>query len=612
MSEQVLLEEKLKAHTLRNLKSDLLLEAKRSGLTDKRIADLLGVKAETIESKRIEFDLNPSYHFVDTCAGEFSAKTPYFYSTWGEIDEGEPFKEKTVLIISSGPNRIGQGLEFDTCCTLASKAWRKRGYKTIMVNSNPETVSTDYNVSDRLYLEPLTSEHVSAVIKKEKTDKVVVQLGGQTPLNMAGDLIGDGVSLAGTSLDSINTAEDRKQFAELLNKLSLKQPQNKTAVSEKEVFLYAHEIGYPVLLRPSFVLGGKSMFIAYNNIELKEYLDRAAEVSDKNPLLVDQFLEDAYEYDLDAVADGRNIYIGGILQHIEAAGIHSGDSACVIPPYKSTSSILNEMEKAAWNISREMNVKGFLNIQFAVKEEDLYIIEVNPRASRTVPFLSKVTGVDLIDAAVKVWDGVNLQNQKLCGTDGMGRGTCITGWAVKEAVFSFDRFQGQDPVLGPEMKSTGEAAGTGDTFGEAFAKAQTAVNSNLPSEGRVYVSVNKKDRETILPVVREFVDMGFNVAATRGTADFLFSNGIFAEVILKLHEGHPNVVDHMAMGRIDLLINTPMGQYSQHGDTYIRAEAVRRKIPYTTTTSAAQAAVKGIEWIKKGEITVKALPDFNK
>jgi carbamoyl-phosphate synthase large subunit len=612
LSEQVELERRIEEAGKKGLDSDLLLEAKRIGLTDKRIAGLTGTSAKTIRKLRNDADMKPSYHFVDTCAGEFTAETPYFYSTWGEIDEGESEDVKKVVIISSGPNRIGQGLEFDTCCTLASKAWKQRGYKTIMVNSNPETVSTDYNVSDRLYLEPLSSEHVISVIEKEKAHKVVVQLGGQTPLNMAADLLEAGAGLCGTTLESINTAEDRKLFASMLDKLELKQPSNRTAVSNEEVHNYAHEIGYPVLLRPSFVLGGKSMFIAYNDDELKEYLNKAVRVSEKSPLLVDQFLEDAFEYDLDAVSDGENIFIGGILQHIEAAGIHSGDSACVIPPYKSKESLLREMETAAWNISRELKIQGFLNIQFAVKDETLYIIEVNPRASRTVPFLSKVTGVDLVDAAVKVWDGLSLKEQKLVDEMGIGVGECITGWAVKEAVFSFDRFAGQDPILGPEMKSTGEAAGTGGSFGEAFAKAQIAVNTHLPSEGRVYVSVNKRDRETILPVVRKFVEMGFDIAATRGTADFLFKNGIFAEVILKFHEGHPNVVDHMAAGRIDLLINTPMGQFSQYGDTYIRAEAVRRKIPYTTTTSAAQAAVKGIEWIRTGQLTVNSLPPFSR
>lgn len=610
LAQQVELEERLSSVPSEVLDAELLMEAKRSGMTDKRIANLTGGDSEEIALRRKEFSITPTYHFVDTCAGEFTAETPYFYSTYGEIDEGEPCDGKSVVIISSGPNRIGQGLEFDTCCTLASSAWRKRGYKTIMVNSNPETVSTDYNVSDRLYLEPLTSEHVTSVLNKEKAGKVVVQLGGQTPLNMAGDLLKTGVTLAGTSLDSINTAEDRKLFALMLKKLGLKQPQNKTAVTEDKVVQFAHEIGFPVLLRPSFVLGGKSMFIAYNDEELNDSLSRAVRVSDESPLLVDQFLEDAFEYDLDGISDGENLYVGGILQHIEAAGIHSGDSACVIPPYKSKDFILKEMEDAAWKISKELNIQGFLNIQFAVKDDSLYIIEVNPRASRTVPFLSKVTGVDLIDAAVKVWDGENLQTQNLCDETGFGRGKCITGWAVKEAVFSFDRFYGQDPILGPEMKSTGEAAGTGETFGEAFAKAQIAVKSDLPSTGRVYVSVNKKDRETILPVVREFVELGFKIAATRGTADFLFGKGIFSEVILKLHEGHPNVVDHMAAGRIDLLINTPMGKFSQYGDTFIRAESVRRKIPYTTTTSAAQAAIKGIEWIRKGEVSVNPLPLF--
>lgn len=611
LTRQTELENKLSDTGTDGLCEELIMEAKRMGLTDKRIGSLTGLTGSEVSKIRKSYKIKPSYHFVDTCAGEFTAETPYFYSTWGEIDEGKREDGKKVVIISSGPNRIGQGLEFDTCCTLASQAWSRLGYKTIMVNSNPETVSTDYNVSDRLYLEPLSSEHVVSVIEKEKADKVVVQLGGQTPLNMASDLLEAGAHICGTTLQSINTAEDRKLFSSMLDELDLKQPSNRTAVTNEQVEFFAHEIGFPVLLRPSFVLGGKSMVIAYNDDELKGYLNKSFRVSEKSPILVDQFLEDAFEYDLDAVSDGENIYIGGILQHIEAAGIHSGDSACVIPPYKSKESILREMETAAWNISRELKIQGFLNIQFAVKDDILYLIEVNPRASRTVPFLSKVTGVDLVDAAVKVWDGISLIEQNLVNETGIGRGKCITGWAVKEAVFSFDRFAGQDPILGPEMKSTGEAAGTGHSFGEAFAKAQIAVNTHLPSKGRVYVSVNKRDRETILPVVKEFVLMGFEIAATRGTADFLFRNGIFAEVILKIHEGHPNVVDHMAEGRIDLLINTPMGQFSQYGDAYIRAEAVRRKIPYTTTTSAAQAAVKGIEWILNGHLTVNPLPSFN-
>ena len=587
-----------------NFDSELYIEAKRAGLSDKRIYDVSGVSLDDLRKLRNKGNLKPSYHLVDTCAGEFEAATPYFYSTWGEIDEGEPLSSDAVIIISSGPNRIGQGLEFDTGCTLASMSWRKIGKETIMVNSNPETVSTDYNTSSRLYLEPLTTEHVRDVLEKENTNRVVVQLGGQTPLNMAEDLEDAGAVILGTSVEQIRRTEDRQLFAQAVTKMGLRQPENRSAFSGEDIVLYAREIGFPVLLRPSFVLGGRSMMIAYNQEELEIFLSRGIPVSPKRPVLVDQFLEDAFEYDLDAVADGKNIYIGGILQHIEAAGIHSGDSAAVFPPYKSNPEILKDMRDAARTIALEFEINGFLNIQFAVKDNMLYLIEVNPRASRTVPFLNKTSGVDIIDAAVKIWEGQSLVDQGLVDENGWGEGRCITGWAVKEAVFSFDRFAGLDPVLGPEMKSTGEAIGIGATFGEAFAKVQAAVNSRLPAGGRVFVSVNKRDRDTILPVVQDLTDLGFDVCATRGTANYLFEKGIFSEVILKVHEGHPNVVDHMRSGRIQLLINTPSGRYSQIDDEDMRTEAVTQKIPYTTTTSAASAAVHGIRYLKTEKIEV--------
>jgi carbamoyl-phosphate synthase large subunit len=590
------------------LSPEMYIEAKRAGLSDVRIAGVSNSSLDDLRKLRLENNLKPSYHLVDTCAGEFEASTPYFYSTWGESDEGEPIGSDGVIIISSGPNRIGQGLEFDTGCTLASMAWRKLGRKTIMVNSNPETVSTDYNTSSRLYLEPLTAEHVKDVLNKEHTQRVAVQLGGQTPLNMAEELEDAGAEIAGTSVYQIRRSEDRQLFAEAVVKMGLRQPENRSAFSREELVVHAREIGFPVLLRPSFVLGGRSMMIAYNQEELEKFLLRDIPVSPERPVLVDQFLEDAFEYDLDAVSDGKNIYVGGILQHIEAAGIHSGDSAAVFPPYKSNPEILQAMRDAAWKIAREFEISGFLNIQFAVKDNVLYLIEVNPRASRTVPFLSKASGVDIIAAAVRVWEGESLADQGLVDGKGYGEGRCLTGWAVKEAVFSFDRFAGLDPVLGPEMKSTGEAIGIGATFGEAYAKVQEAVNSGLPSSGRVFVSVNKRDRETILPVVRELSELGFDICATRGTANYLFEKGLFSEVILKVHEGHPNVVDHMRSGRIQLLINTPSGRYSQIDDEDMRTEAVSQKIPYTTTTSAAAAAVHGIRYLKTGKITVNPLP----
>ncbi len=601
------------------LDRDLLLEAKQTGLSDARIAHLAGLAETDVFARREAENLFAGYHFVDTCSGEFAADTPYFYSTYGEIDEGEPSgtgagdDHGAVIILASGPNRIGQGLEFDTCCTLSSLAYRRQGVKTIIINSNPETVSTDFNVSDRLYLEPLTAEEVKEVMRKERVSDVVVQLGGQTPLNMANELEAAGARIVGTAVSSITDVEDRGLFSSLIGRLGLTQPDNRMAASVEAVKRAAAEIGYPVLLRPSYVLGGRSMSIAYSEDELAGFLAKGIVISDEKPVLVDQFLEDAFEYDLDALCDGENVYVGGIMQHIEAAGVHSGDSACVFPPYKSDARLLDEMVGATARIAREIGVKGFLNIQYAVQDGRLYVLEVNPRASRTVPFLSKASGVDLVDAAVQIWRGVSLEEQGLTqkgetGLPGVGRGACITGWAVKEAMFSFDRFANVDPMLGPEMRSTGEAIGIGETFGEALAKAQSAVGTHLPTSGRVFVSVNEFDKETILPIVRDLEGLGFQIMATRGTADFLFRNGVFPEVILKIHEGHPNVVDHMHAGRIQLVINTPKGRYTQRDDDYIRIETVRRKIPYTTTTSAASAAVEGIRYRMKKEFTARRLP----
>ncbi|MFW5693743.1 MAG: carbamoyl-phosphate synthase large subunit [Alkalispirochaeta sp.] len=591
------------------LDASLLLHAKQAGLTDRRIAGLVGTDRAHIAAARDAAGITASYHFVDTCAGEFEAETPYFYSTWGEADEGAPVGDAGVLIIGSGPNRIGQGLEFDTCCTLSSMAYRRLGRKTVMVNSNPETVSTDFNVSDRLYIEPLTAEDVLAVMRKEQVSNVVVQLGGQTPLNMAEELEAAGAEIVGTTVASIQDAEDREKFSRLIRRLGLRQPENRMAGNADSVRSAAEEIGYPVLLRPSFVLGGRSMVIAYTPAELDAFLSEAPVLSPERPILVDQFLEDAFEYDVDAVADGTNVYVGGIMQHIEAAGIHSGDSACVFPPFKSDRSLETEMVAATAAIARDIGVSGFLNIQFAVQGGRLYVLEVNPRASRTVPFLSKASGVDLVAAAVAVWSGRTLRDQGLVAPDGdgIGVGSCVTGWAVKEAMFSFDRFTGHDPLLGPEMRSTGEAIGIGADFGEAFAKASAATGTHLPHEGRVFVAVHDHDKETILPVVRDLVELGFSVAATQGTAAYLFEHGILAEVLLKVHEGHPNVVDHIRSGRIDLMINTPLGRFTRSDDGYLRVEALRHRIPYTTTTSAARAAVEAIRHVRRGEIVARVL-----
>ena len=593
---------------------ELLFRAKRQGISDRRIARLTDGEARDVEDLRVEADMHACYHFVDTCSGEFAAKTPYFYSAYGEIDEGTPLGERGVVILGSGPNRIGQGLEFDTCCTLSSMAFRELDRATVMINSNPETVSTDFNVSDRLYLEPLSAEDVKEVMRKEGVRDVVVQLGGQTALNMAEELERAGARIVGTPVKRIHDAEDRGLFYNVMRRIGLDQPLSAMAPSRAEVEHLAGEIGYPVLLRPSYVLGGRSMGIAYTPEELREFLDRGIEVSEARPVLVDQFLEDAFEYDLDALSDGENVYVGGIMQHIEAAGIHSGDSACVFPPYKVDRTALTKMKEAAGAIARELGVVGFLNIQFAVQDGVVYVLEVNPRASRTVPYLSKSSGVNLVEVAVRIWQGEDLRAQGLVTPEtevlpGIAEGHCAVGWAVKEAVFSFDRFPNVDPLLGPEMRSTGEAIGIGGSFGEAFAKATSSAGSELPTAGRVFVSIHDSDKETMLPIVRELSALGFEITATRGTADFLFRNGIFSEVMLKVHEGHPNVVDHLDAGRIDLVINTPLGRFTQRDDDYIRIQALRHRVPYTTTSSAAEAALEGIKYRLRGEVSAEPLPE---
>ncbi len=593
----------------KGITAELLLKAKKDGMSDKRIAHLSGLSEEAVCALREENDINARVHFVDTCAGEFKALTPYCYTTYGEADEGEPIGKDGIIIVASGPNRIGQGLEFDTCCTLASLAFRKMGRKTIMINSNPETVSTDYNISDRLYISPLTAEEVIEIMKKEKCKDVVVQLGGQTPLNMAEKLKAWGANIIGTQLEGIDETEDRGSFSDLVKRLNLRQPENGMAGNPGEVITMARKVGFPVLLRPSFVLGGRSMFIAYDEAGLSEFFEKSGvEISPASPVLVDQFLEDAFEYDLDALSDGESVYIGGILQHIEAAGIHSGDSAAVFPPYKSKPEILEEMKEWTLRLAREIKVKGMMNIQFAEKDGKLYIIEVNPRASRTVPFISKASGVNLIEKAVEVWSGKNLIDLGLVSPQThIGEGKCITGWAIKEAVFSFDRFLDVDPQLGPEMRSTGEVMGMGRTFGEAYAKSQAASSNILPRHGRVIISVNKKDRKTIVPIAKRLSELGFELMATRGTARDLFENGVLADVVLKVHEGHPNLVDMIRAHRIALVINTPMGFHSRRSDDDIRSEAMRNHIPYTTTTSAANAACEAIAFLQRKEYTVREL-----
>jgi len=583
-----------------------LLKAKKAGISDYHLAFLTSQKPQDIERLRFSYDMHPVNHHVDTCAGEFDALTPYLYTTYDEVTEAQPLGKEAVIILASGPNRIGQGLEFDTCCTLASLAYRKLGRKTIMVNSNPETVSTDFNISDRLYMESLAAEEVKEILRLEGAAKVVVQLGGQTPLNLARDLLQGGASIVGTSLKGLLDAGDRGKFSALVAELGLRQPKNRSAKRTEDILPLAKEVGFPVLIRPSFVLGGRGMYIVYDEEALQKLTH--LEASEEAPVLVDQFLEDAFEYDLDAVCDGKSLYIGGILQHIEAAGIHSGDSAAVFPPYKSSPQILKQMQQWAHKLALALDTRGLMNIQFAAKDGLLYLIEVNPRASRTIPFIAKTSGVNLIEAAVRIWEGEDLVAQGLVKQQGLvAMGTCKTGWAVKEAVFSFDRFSNVDPALGPEMRSTGESIGLGKTFGEAFAKSQISAGNRLPVAGKVFVSVNKKDRTTILPVVQKLVALGFGIAATKGTATFLFEQGILCEVMQKVHEGRPNVTDYLKSRQIALVINTPMGYQAHASDDEIRSIAMRLKIPYTTTTSAATAAVQAIEYLQKKQVVVRSL-----
>ncbi|MGQ9616465.1 MAG: carbamoyl-phosphate synthase large subunit [Spirochaetota bacterium] len=580
-----------------------LCRAKSTGLSDEHIAYLKGKTELEIRELRKTFNIKPVYKMVDTCAAEFEAFTPYFYSTYDTEDETIETDREKVLILGSGPNRIGQGIEFDYCCVQASFELRALSYETIMVNSNPETVSTDYDTSDRLYFEPVTFEDVMNIIEKERPIGIIVQFGGQTPLNIARLLEEKGARILGTSTKSIDRAESREEFAKLIDEMKLTQALNGTARSVEEAIEIARMIGYPVLLRPSYVLGGRKMVILYDEPGLKAYLEGVALVSDKNPLLIDQFLEDAFEYDIDAVSDGEKVVIAGVMHHIEEAGVHSGDSACAIPPVKSKPEWVEEMKRQTRLISKALGVVGLINIQFAVKDDLVYILEVNPRASRTVPFVSKATSFPLARIATAVIMGKTLEEL------GLKSDLEAKYVSVKEVVLPFDRFPGVDPLLGPEMRSTGEVMGTGASFGEAFYKAELGAGTPLPTNGTVFISVNDYDKPTILPVAKKLSELGLRITATKGTAAYLWQHGVWADVIQKIHEGHPNVLDYIKHGKLDLFINTPLGKASQMDDYLIRLAAIKHRLPYTTTTSAAKAAVEGIEAKLLGHIFVRHLQE---
>ena len=599
-----------KQHTLNDLKLRIshtdLLKAKRHGFSDRQLAHLWQSDEWTVRALRKELGVAPVFKTVDTCAAEFEAYTPYHYSTYETETEAIQSDRKKIMILGGGPNRIGQGIEFDYCCCHASYALKEDGFETIMVNSNPETVSTDYDTSDKLYFEPLTAEDVLSIADVEQPDGVIVQFGGQTPLNLARDLERGGLHIAGTSPDAIDLAEDRKRFGALIKELGIRQPENGTAVSTDEAVAIAEQIGYPVLVRPSYVLGGRAMAIVYDRDALIAYMRNAIEASPERPILIDRFLEDAHEFDVDAVADPTAVVIGGIMQHIESAGVHSGDSACVLPPYQISDANLNELRSHTRALAKALKVVGLMNIQFAIQGEDVFIIEVNPRASRTVPFVSKTIGVPLAKVAARTMVGRTLVEQ------GFTREVPINHIAVKEAVLPFNKFPGVDTVLGPEMKSTGEVMGIDTDFGLSFQKAQLGAGVRLPQEGTVFLSVNDRDKEGLVPIAQQLSDMNFRLIATRGTHAFLQNHNIACNLILKLQEGRPNILDAIKNGEISLMINTPAGEQSQAADPEIRKAAVQYGLPYTTTLSGAAAAVAGIQSLKNNStIRIRSLQDFH-
>ncbi|MCS6773497.1 MAG: carbamoyl-phosphate synthase large subunit [Thermoflexales bacterium] len=605
--ELIATERALAAHTLESLPADLLLRAKQEGFSDAAIAALIGAQPLQVRRKRKALGIRPSFYRVDTCAAEFESSTPYLYSNYDGFDESEPqFTRPKAIILGSGPNRIGQGIEFDYCCVHACFALRELGVETIMINCNPETVSTDYDTADRLYFEPLTLEHVLNVWELESCDgavfvPVLTQFGGQTPLNLAQALADYGVPMWGTSPEAIALAEDRRRFAEVLRELDIPQPENGTALSLEEARAVAHRIGYPVVVRPSYVLGGRAMGIVYDDADLQEYILEATRVSPDAPVLIDRYLEDAFEIDVDAVADGDRVTIGGIMQHIEEAGVHSGDSACVLPPFKVSEYHLNIIRDYVERIGLRLGVRGLMNVQLAIKDEVVYVLEVNPRASRTTPFVSKAVGVPLAKIAARVAAGQTLEQV------GFTEEPKLNGFFVKEVVLPFNKFPGAFVRLGPEMRSTGEVMGHAATFGHAFAKAEIAAGNALPTSGRVLISVNDFDKGAITKIARDLVQLGFEILATRGTAEWLRRVGVPVQVVNKVSEGSPHAIDLMAQGAIQMVISTPLGRRAYTDGQAIRAAAIQYKTPLLTTLSAAAAAVQAIRALKTQALRVRSM-----
>ncbi|NTW27773.1 MAG: carbamoyl-phosphate synthase large subunit [Coriobacteriia bacterium] len=598
-------ENPLRGRALASLTAEELLAAKRIGLSDIQVAHLTGSTEAEVRSARKALGIEPTFKSVDTCAAEFAASTPYYYKTYEDEDEVAPTDKPKAMILGAGPNRIGQGIEFDYCCVHAAYALHDMGYETIMVNCNPETVSTDYDTSDRLYFEPLTFEDVMDIVDAENPAGVVVTFGGQTPLKLARALEEAGVPIMGTSPEAIDLAEDRRRFSAILDELGIMYPAAGTANSFAEALRVAERIGFPLLVRPSYVLGGRGMVIAYNGQYLEKYMAEAVSISPEHPVLLDRFLEGAVEVDVDAVCDGDTVYVGGVMEHIEEAGIHSGDSACSIPPYSLSEDVVGRIREHSRALAMRLGVRGLMNVQFAVKDEQVYVLEVNPRASRTVPFVSKATGVPLAKVAARVMAGEKLAEMNLPAEDREPKRFC-----VKEAVMPFGRFPGADSVLGPEMKSTGEVMGVAADFPAAYAKSQLAIDYSLPTSGTAFISVCDRDKRQITGLAKHLTTLGFSIMSTRGTAKTFRSAGIPVREVLKKHEGRPNIIDHIANGEVQLVINTPFGQETRSDGYHLRSAAIRHGITNITTLSAASAIVQAIEAVKEGRLDVYALQDF--
>jgi carbamoyl-phosphate synthase large subunit len=601
MKELVEMEEKIIGYKGMMLPNDMLITAKKNGFSDRYLSKLLGIHEKAIRAKRKSLGMNEAWEPVPVSGVPDAA---YYFSTYNAADSVPVSNKKKIMVLGGGPNRIGQGIEFDYCCVHAAFAIRDAGYESIMVNCNPETVSTDFDTSDRLYFEPLTAEDVLSIYEKEKPEGVIVQFGGQTPLNLARELAEAGVKILGTTPETIDLAEDRDRFRHVIDKLGIPQPESGMASNMEEALKISERIGYPLMIRPSYVLGGRAMKIILDEKMLAEYVATAIGVSPDRPLLLDKFLEDAIESEADAISDGSNAFVPAIMQHIEYAGIHSGDSACVIPPVV----IPKEHRKTIYDYTRrlaiELNVVGLLNIQYAIYEDTVYILEANPRASRTVPLVSKVCGISMARIATQIMLGQKLSEFGL-------KKRSIKHYGVKEAVFPFNMFPAIDPLLGPEMRSTGEVLGMADSYGMAFFKSQEAILLPLPIKGNVLITIADRDKDRILPAARNFRDMGFTIISTGGTRKFLIDNGIPADLILKVHEGRPNIVDAIKNKEIDLVINTPAGRLSEYDDSYIRKNAIRYKVPYITTTSAALSATEGIKARQNGEYKVKSLQEYH-